>query len=366
MEARGAKHEILPYVEADTIRRQRHALINCTPRAPPAAQNLPYTCKNVFRTIIRRQDGVPAPALARICRYATERTAGQIPVGAAHPPLLNPTPGEVIARGESQLAISCDHGSDASDNGDSDSASGSGRSSTCGNNSDNNIRSDTMCRRGTFRGTVFFIAEGHGKVVLDNYDETVGFRRGRGDDGGGSSTESLLAAAAFGNRRARRNERKRRRCGDGKGGGSNGERPGDDPVNSVGRDAHEEAETAVKPGPALGVATQPATKSEHKETEIVTDDQRGLPAAENHPTGVVCDEFHKKMQGRPSQVPWRSAAAASTSISCADGEWEDWKSGGGGKEECRPRLAALKRGDFFGVDPAWPTAAASSEPVSNA
>ena len=311
------------------------------------------------------QDGVPAPALARICRYATERTAGQTRVDAAHPPFLNPTPRAVVSRGKSQSAVGCDHGSDASDNSGSDDNVGNSSNSSGSSSSSNNMdttRSNIMCQKGSFRGTVFFIVEGDGKVVVDVHDEPVGFRRGRGGDGGGSSTESLLAAAAFGNRRARKTKRKRR-CSD-KGDESNNERPADDPVISS---THEGADAVVvEPEPASGVAIVPATDAEHKGVGIIADDQRRSAAAENRPTASVLDDVHERAQRHPPQVPLPSAAASSLSISVADREYEDWGSGGGGEKGCCLTLAALKRGDFFGVDPASPNAAASSEPVSSA
>ncbi|CAM9549549.1 unnamed protein product [Scytosiphon promiscuus] len=104
-------------------------------------------------------DGVPTPALGRICRYATERTAGPNLVDAAHPPLLNPPAGGAAqtetppAPLESMVDGSKGQGSNAG---------------------------------ATFRGTVFFVAEGEGEV-------------------------SLLAATAFGDRRALQKRRKSRR-----------------------------------------------------------------------------------------------------------------------------------------------------------
>lgn len=195
-----------------------------------------------------------------------------------------------------------------------------------------------MCRKGTFRGTVFFIAEGHGEIVLDIHDESSRFPRDQGGGGDGSSTESLLAAAAFGNRRAHNSKRKRRRRGDENGGGSNGEKPGHDHNPSVGY-AEAGAATAVGPGPV----------------ELAADNHAGLAAAGRHPAGLVLHDSHENLRGQPSRV------SSPSSILFADGERQDWA--GGGEERC-PMLAALKRGDFFGVDPASPTATAFSERVS--
>lgn len=213
-----------------------------------------------------------------------------------------------------------------------------------------------MCRKGTFRGTVFFIAEGHGEIVLDIHDESSRFPRDQGGGGDGSSTESLLAAAAFGNRRAHNSKRKRRRRGDENGGGSNGEKPGLDHNPSVGY-AEAGAATAVGPGPVAGMATVSATEteSEQKEAELAADNHAGLAAAGRHPAGLVLHDSHENLRGQPSRV------SSPSSILFADGERQDWA--GGGEERC-PMLAALKRGDFFGVDPASPTATAFSERVS--
>ncbi|CBN79097.1 hypothetical protein Esi_0176_0057 [Ectocarpus siliculosus] len=143
-------------------------------------------------------DGVPTQALARICRYGTERSTGP---QLANPPLLNPSLGRVFPGREQ---------------GKAESAFGFPR----GEDNGNDYNDSVMCRKGTFRGTVFFVMEGHGEVILGG-GETQRFD-GRRDEGGGSSTESLLAAAAFGNRRAPENRRKRgRRRGTHVGGGSN-------------------------------------------------------------------------------------------------------------------------------------------------
>eukprot|EP00903_Cladosiphon_okamuranus_P011664 g10971.t1 len=305
-------------------------------------------------------DGVPAPALARICRYATERTAGRITVDAAHPPLLNPAPGALPARSVSQLAFRCNRESEANDDGESDNNSNSSN----GKNNDNN-RGNIMCQKGTFRGTVFFIGEGHGDVVVGALDESVGLPRGQGGDGGGSSTESLLAAAAFGNRRncTKKYERSRPRHGDENGDRSNCERLADGHRTSVGH-VKAGAETAVEPGPAAGMmATPSGTGSERKETRLAPGDQKGFDRAGSHPTEPHADDSLETAQAQSSHVS--STSAAIPPISLADGlkEDRDWDSDGGGEEERCSRLAALKRGDFFGVDPVLPSTTASSEGI---
>ncbi|CAM9556079.1 unnamed protein product [Ectocarpus sp. 12 AP-2014] len=158
-------------------------------------------------------DGVPTQALARICRYATERSAGP---QLANPPLLNPPLSRVFP---------------VQEQGKAESAFGFPR----GDDNGNDYNDSVMCRKGTFRGTVFFVMEGHGEVELGG-GETQRFH-GRHEEGGGSSTESLLAAAAFGNRRAPKNRRKRDRLRDTHVGGSSscGGGGGDRGGSSTGR-----------------------------------------------------------------------------------------------------------------------------------
>eukprot|EP00752_Nemacystus_decipiens_P002077 g1988.t1 len=310
-------------------------------------------------------DGVPAAALARICRYATERTAGQMPVDAAHPPVLNPTPRAIVARGKSKSAVPCDHESESRTDVDSGDSNGDGPSGGHGGKT-GNTRS-IMCRRGNFRGTVFFVAEGDGDVVLDTPDETaVVFRGGPGGGtGGGSSTESLLAAAAFGNRRARRTGRIRRRCGEENDGGSSEERPGEDhpagPALEGAASADEQGPAARTAAPSLTSVTS-VTESEQKESRRAADDPTRLKAGGNRSTGLHADDAQETVQeGSPSQIPPPSAAATSMPILFAHREPEDWDSGGDGYEGERcPRLAVLKRGDFFGVDPIRSTLAAAA------
>ncbi|CAN0349811.1 unnamed protein product, partial [Ectocarpus sp. 13 AM-2016] len=141
-------------------------------------------------------NGVPTQALARICRYATERSAGP---QLANPPLLIPPLGRVFP---------------VQEQGKAESAFGFPR----GDDNGNDYNDSVMCRKGAFRGTVFFVMEGHGEIVLGG-GETRRFH-GHHEEGGGSSTESLLAAAAFGNRRAPKNRRKRDRLRDTHVGGS--------------------------------------------------------------------------------------------------------------------------------------------------
>lgn len=268
----------------------------------------------------------------------------------------------------SHLSFRCDHEGEASDDGESDNNSSTSTSTNNSSNSNSknsgNNRSNIMCRKGTFRGTVFFIAEGHGDVVVGAQDdESVGLPRGQGGDGGGSSTESLLAATAFGNRRSCTEKHKRNhpQRGDEKGGGANSERLGDGHHNPV-EHAKVGATTKMEPEPAAGVmATRSGTGSEHKQAELASDDQKALAPAGGHPTGPHADDSHETVQGQSSQV---SPSAAVLPISLADGERKEWDSGGSGEEERCPRLTALRRGDFFGVDPVLPSAAASSERAS--
>lgn len=271
-----------------------------------------------------------------------------MPVDAAHPPLLNPAPGVLPARGVSQSAFSCDHESEASDDGGSSSS---------GNDSES-IRGCVMCRKGTFRGTAFFIAEGQGQVVLDAQDETGEIQRHPSGDGGGSSTESLLAAKAFGNRCIKKAKRRRRRGEDDKNDGNNGKRrPGGH--NTSARHAEVGATTADELGPAAGTATGSTSHSEQRETEFAKDDQKEQTTAGDDPIGALAGDSYEEMNGQRSQVPSPSAVL---SVSLSDGEQEAWGSRGGAARS--PRLAELRRGDFFGVDPALPTGTASSPRVS--
>ncbi|CAM9847508.1 unnamed protein product [Ectocarpus sp. 4 AP-2014] len=181
-------------------------------------------------------DGVPTQALARICRYATERSAGP---PFANPPLLNPPLGRIFP-GQEQ--------------GKAESAFGFPRGDYNGNDYNDSV----MCRKGTFRGTVFFVMEGHGEVVLGG-GETQRFD-GRHEEDGGSSTESLLAAAAFGNRRAPKNRRKRDRLRDthvggstscGGGGGGEGDRGGSSTGRQESASGFQEDDTSVGESSAL-------------------------------------------------------------------------------------------------------------------
>ncbi|CAM9986920.1 unnamed protein product, partial [Ectocarpus sp. 8 AP-2014] len=180
-------------------------------------------------------DGVPTQALARICRYATERRAGP---QLANPPLLNPPLGRVCP-GQEQ--------------GKAESAFGFPR----GDENGNDYNDSVMCRKGTFRGTVFFVMEGHGEVVLGG-GETQRFD-GRHEEGGGLSTESLLAAAAFGNKRAPKNGRKSGRlrdthvgggssCG---GGGGGSDRGGSSTGRQESTSGFQEDDTSVGESSAL-------------------------------------------------------------------------------------------------------------------
>ncbi|CAM9613178.1 unnamed protein product, partial [Hapterophycus canaliculatus] len=161
-------------------------------------------------------DGVPRPALNRICRYATERTAGPNLVDLAHPPLLNPpADGPVRAQTlQAQPGPVITDGRDQEDNDETDR----NNNNDDDNNNNNRSSGNVMCRQGTFRGTVFFVVEGQGEVVLGDHGRTGcahGQEGGGGGSGGGgdggSSTESLLVASAFSNRRALQNRRKSRR-----------------------------------------------------------------------------------------------------------------------------------------------------------
>ncbi|CAM9665779.1 unnamed protein product [Ectocarpus fasciculatus] len=184
-------------------------------------------------------DGVPTQALARICRYATERSAGPQLADVANPPLLNPPLGRVFPQEDqvkAESAFGCALRGD--DNG-------------------NDYNDSVMCRKGTFRGTVFFVVEGHGEVVVGG-GETQRFA-GLQEEGGGS-TESLLAAAAFGNRRASKNRRKRclgdtkvgvsSSCGGG-GGGGGGDRGGSSTERQESTTCFQEDETSIGESSAL-------------------------------------------------------------------------------------------------------------------
>jgi len=223
-----------------------------------------------------------------------------------------------------------------------------------------------MCQKGAFRGTVFFVAEGHGKVVLDAPEEIVRFGLGAGGNGGGcggSSTESLLAAAAFGDRRrgVPKAKRSRRRRGDERRRETSDERLGD---------GHEEVEAMVEPGQAAGTEPPSVTEPECGETEVAAEDWTGTAVAESPPTaGSGLQDSHEKVKEQPSQEASPSVATAvrgGMSSSFADGERGNQGSDdvGGGELECCSKLAVLKRGAFFGIDPASPTAAASSGSVS--
>lgn len=86
------------------------------------------------------QDGVPTSALERICRYATDRTAGSTVANPImSPPFLNPG----VATGKLQLR-------------------------------DSSKRNIVICRRGALRRTAFFVAEGEGEVFVNSPNRDLG------------------------------------------------------------------------------------------------------------------------------------------------------------------------------------------------
>lgn len=306
------------------------------------------------------QDGVPTQALARICRYATERSAGPQLADIDNPPLLNPPLGGVSKgqkQGKAESAFGCAPRGGGNGNDDIDSV---------------------MCRKGTFRGTVFFVVEGHGEVVISG-GETQGFN-GLQEEGGGSSTESLLAAAAFGNRRAPKNRRKHRRlrdtrvggsssCGGGGGsGGGAGGGGGDGGGSSTERQeatcGFQEDDTSIGESSALtwtgivkGEETRPAAAVAGVEPEQETA-ATAIDAEAAASTGGCPQEFVPNAPPGREQIPGESTpipSAAALSISFAKGqERADGDSGGSG-EGWWPRSAVsagyLRRGDFFGMEP---------------
>lgn len=352
------------------------------------------------------QDGVPTAALDRIGRYATERTAGPNLVDAAHPPLVNPPAGGAT-QPETPPAKSgptVDGGRDEDKNDDlkrtDDNKRNNDRSSGGGN---------IMCRQDTFRGTVFFVADGEGEVVLGGHGREGS---GRGQDrgglgGGGSSTESLLAASAFGNRRALQNRRKRRRrpqgkgvtngggndspgggcCGfslrntsrdasnssAGSGGGSGGSGPGENEGQILGDQLQVHGPPADSTGTAAATGTETegvtaaasATGPQRRETAKRTDAEA---TTEDRGTDLTQSslQVRRRAPGQSTLTPAPAPASppAGVSFSLPGGEREGWQSGDSDEEWWpRPEVSAgfLKRGDFFGVDPLSASTAAAAE-----
>lgn len=228
-------------------------------------------------------------------------------------------------------------------------------------NTDNLI----LCRKGTFRRTVFFVAEGRGEVVLDCHDGQRGFPLGPGDGGGCSSTESLLGATAFSYRRTLRNRHKRCRHRDNKLRGSSCQgRKANIQVETSGRTSaacaakrQARGDSSAGAGPAVVVGA--TAELEQKNLEVVASDEGatavGRSAAES--TLDASPGQGRVVEEQPSQGT--SPPAAGLTVSFADEErQQDWWDSGDSGDERWPRLtvsaALLKRGDFFGVDPASP------------
>lgn len=326
-------------------------------------------------------------------------------VDVAHPPLLNPPAGG-LASAQPETVFGDNGQDDDDDKSDDDDDDDDGENDNDDGNIHRNRKNDNnndvddaddskniMCRKGTFRGSVFFVAEGQGEVVFGGHEREVfhGGQAGGGGSGGdfgggcGSSTESLLAAAAFADTRANRNRRKARRRRDSKVGARSGRGPGRGgdvaDSNSTQLDRHRDCGAYVnyattpavvkgsgKERAGAGARTAAASgaaggKQKEKEASTMSPDGAG-PAAGGNPTELVLDVPHGHQQRVTGPSPPTSPAAM-LAISFSEGErersgWEDsWDSGG--EERRWPRKTFLNCGDFFGVDPVSPIAVGATD-----